>query len=110
RRRHHLLTFDPIDDDGDAFAEMAALIAELPLVLTVDTAIAHLAGALDIPTLVGLSVHSDWRWQLGRSDSAWYPSMRLVRQERLDDWSPVFAQMVGFAASRISALATVATD
>jgi hypothetical protein len=62
-------------------------------VLTSDTAIAHLAGALGVPVWVALSFVPDWRWQLERSDSPWYPSMRLFRQNKSGDWAGVFARM-----------------
>ena len=77
------------------FADMAALIASLDLVITVDTAVAHLAGALGKPTWVMLPAPlPDWRWLLGREDSPWYPGvMRLFRQERDGDWEPVIARL-----------------
>jgi tetratricopeptide (TPR) repeat protein len=77
---------------GDAlrdFADTAALIACLDLVITVDTAVAHLAGAMGKPVWVLLSQAPDWRWMLGRSDSPWYPTMRLFRQTQPGDWAPV---------------------
>jgi hypothetical protein len=84
-----LIQFDRIDDDAVAYAESAALIAELPLVVTVDTSVAHLAGALGVDAIVAISTHSDWRWQADREDSDWYPTIQLIRQQRLDDWIPV---------------------
>jgi len=73
------------------FAEMAAVLKHLDLVITVDTAQAHLAGALARPAWVVLPFNADWRWQDGRPDSAWYPTLRLFRQKRPGDWDPVFA-------------------
>ena len=71
------------------FADTAALIANLDLVITVDSAVAHLAGALGKPTWVMLPFAPDYRWLLGRDDSPWYPSARLYRQTTLQDWTPV---------------------
>ena len=73
------------------FADTAAAICELDLVITVDTAVAHLAGALGRPTWTLLAHTPDWRWQLDRTESAWYPTMRLFRQPRWGDWDAVFA-------------------
>lgn len=67
----------------------AALMVRLDLVVSVDTAVAHLAGALDIPTWVLLPKVPDWRWLTKREDTPWYPSMRLFRQDRWDDWDGV---------------------
>jgi tetratricopeptide repeat protein/glycosyl transferase family 9 (putative heptosyltransferase) len=86
------------------FADTAALIANLDLVVTVDTAVAHLAGALAKPTWVLLPFVPDWRWLLDRQDSPWYPTMRLFRQPTLDDWNAPIAEMAdslrGLAAGR----------
>jgi Glycosyltransferase family 9 (heptosyltransferase) len=68
-----------LDEGGDAFAETAAVIAALDLVITCDSALAHLAGALGVRVWVALSVSADWRWLLDRGDTPWYPSMRLFR-------------------------------
>jgi hypothetical protein len=70
-------------------ADTAGLIANLDLVITCDTSVAHLAGALGAPTWVGLPFAPDWRWLLGRSDCPWYPTMRLFRQPSPGDWRPV---------------------
>ena len=72
------------------FDDTAALLTELDLVITVDTALAHLAGALGRPVWTVLSFAPDWRWLLGRSDTPWYPTMRLYRQAAPRDWSGVF--------------------
>jgi hypothetical protein len=74
-------------------ANVAAVIASLDLVVSVDTATAHLAGALGALVWVPLPTLVDWRWLLGRDDSPWYPTMRLFRQTSLGDWGPVFARM-----------------
>ncbi|MEQ9557848.1 MAG: tetratricopeptide repeat protein [Rhodospirillales bacterium] len=71
------------------FADTAALIAQLDLVITVDTAVAHLAGALGRPVWVMLPHGGDWRWLMDRPDSPWYPSARLYRQDSTRDWATV---------------------
>ncbi len=75
------------------FADTAALISTLDLVITVDTSTAHLAGALGKPVWILLPHAPDWRWLLQRDDSPWYPSARLFRQERADDWSAPLAKV-----------------
>jgi hypothetical protein len=82
-------------------AEVAALMASLDLVVSVDTATAHLAGALGVPVWVALPALVDWRWLLGRDDSPWYPTMRLFRQRALGEWEPVFERLA--AALRAAA-------
>ena len=76
------------------FAATAALLACLDLVITVDTSLAHLAGAMGLPTWVLLQTSNDFRWLRGRSDSPWYPSVRLFRQSRFGDWSGPIADVV----------------
>lgn len=77
---------DLIDGVRD-FADTAAVLAQLDLLVTVDTAVAHLAGALGRPCWLLLPYAPDWRWLLGRTDSPWYPSLRLFRQTRPGDWA-----------------------
>ena len=74
---------------GDGLLTLAATIANLDLVITVDTLAAHLAGALGTPAWVLLQQAADWRWMNARSDSPWYPHMRLFRQRSEGDWTPV---------------------
>jgi ADP-heptose:LPS heptosyltransferase len=74
------------------FGDTALLIAQLDLVITVDTAVAHLAGALGKPVWVLLSAVPDWRWGLDGEQTPWYPTMRLFRQIRAGDWGPVMTR------------------
>jgi tetratricopeptide (TPR) repeat protein len=82
-----------LDAGGEAFVDTAAVIGACDLVITLDSAIAHLSGALARPTWIALSRHGEWRWLMERTSSPWYPSTRLWRQSQLDDWPPVFAAM-----------------
>jgi hypothetical protein len=75
------------------FAATAAAIMALDLVITVDTAIAHLAGALGKPVWILLPFYADWRWLMTRSDSPWYPSARLFRQKKRGDWDGVLQEV-----------------
>lgn len=77
------------DEGNDAFIDTAAIMANLDLIITSDTSIAHLAGALARPVWIALKYVPDWRWLLERSDSPWYPTARLFRQRKLDDWTGV---------------------
>ena len=81
------------DSGPDGFLDTAAAMMGLDLVITSDTAIAHLAGALGRPVWVALRAVPDWRWMLERTDSPWYPTMRLFRRTIRDGWGPVFAAM-----------------
>ena len=73
--------------------DTAATVATLDLVITVDTAVAHLAGAMGKPVWLLLPFSPDWRWVVGRDDSPWYPRMRLFRQPETGQWTPVLAQI-----------------
>lgn len=85
----------PEDTGVSDFADTAAIIEQLDLVISIDTSVAHLTGALGKPCWTMLPrLNTDWRWLLGRSDSPWYPSMRLYRQETPGDWSGVLADIV----------------
>jgi len=75
------------------FADTAAVIKNLDLVVSVDTAVAHLAGALNVPVWILNRFDSCWRWLSDRADSPWYPSARLYRQVQFDDWQPVLEQV-----------------
>jgi tetratricopeptide (TPR) repeat protein len=83
---------------GDAlktFADTAALIDLMDLVVTVDTSIAHLAGSMGKPVWILLPFSPDWRWMLNRSDSPWYPTARLFRQSAIGDWNGVMHEVTG---------------
>ncbi|HEX5278491.1 MAG TPA: tetratricopeptide repeat protein [Micropepsaceae bacterium] len=86
-------TLPPFDTGTDAFIDTAAIMQNLDLVVTSDTSVAHLAGALGRTVWVALKHTPDWRWMLNRSDSPWYPSMRLFRQKHRRDWAGVFAEI-----------------
>jgi len=84
---------DDFDVGDGAFLDTAAVIENLDLVISSDTSVAHLAGALGQPVWVALKYVPDWRWMLDRTDSQWYPTMRLFRQRTIDDWGGVFADI-----------------
>jgi hypothetical protein len=85
---------------GD-FADTAAIIDQLDLVITTCTAVAHLAGALGRPVWTMLCRDADWRWLVDRTDSPWYPTMRLFRQRRSGDWAGVVDDVGGALAALI---------
>jgi hypothetical protein len=77
----------------DDFADTAAALACMDLVISVDTSVAHLAGALGKPVWVLLPLCPDWRWLIERDDSPWYPSARLFRQPAIGDWESVIGEV-----------------
>lgn len=86
-KKHNVLI---VNDRLKNFHDTAALICNLDLVITVDTAVAHLAGALGVPTWIMLNAYgTDWRWLLNRSDNPWYPTARLFRQPEFSNWKAV---------------------
>ncbi|MCA9127456.1 MAG: tetratricopeptide repeat protein [Planctomycetales bacterium] len=86
--------FSGIDTEpGGAFLDTAAIMLNLDLVISTDTAIPHLAGALGVPVWLATSFNCEWRWMLRGERSPWYPSMTLFRQAQLGDWDSVFAAM-----------------
>ncbi len=89
-----MVMLDPMAEMAD-FADTAALIANLDLVIAADTAVAHLAGALGRPVWVLSRYDACWRWLAGRQDSPWYPSLRFYRQPRPGDWAAVMAAVRG---------------
>jgi len=91
---------DPLDTGPEALSDTAALMLGLDLVITSDTALAHLAGALGVPVWVVLHAVPDWRWLTERSDTPWYPSMRLFRQREAGDWPEVFDRVAAQLAAQ----------
>ncbi|HLY44146.1 MAG TPA: tetratricopeptide repeat-containing glycosyltransferase family protein [Stellaceae bacterium] len=90
---------EDFDVGPDGFLDTAAVIMQLDLVISADTAVAHLAGALGRPVWVVLADVPDWRWMLGREDSPWYPTARLFRQRRRGDWDEVMTRVAAELAS-----------
>jgi tetratricopeptide (TPR) repeat protein/ADP-heptose:LPS heptosyltransferase/glycosyltransferase involved in cell wall biosynthesis len=82
-----------LDKRLNDFADTAAVVAQLDLVITVDTSVVHLVGAMGKPVWLLLGNHQDWRWMLGREDSPWYPTMRIFRQSQPGDWSELFQRV-----------------
>ena len=93
-----------LENELNDFTDTAAVIANLDLVISVDTAVAHLAGGLGKPIWNLLYFSPDWRWLRNRNDSSWYPSMRLFRQTRHNDWAGVFEQVKKALITQYSAL------
>ena len=92
---------EEFDSGPDGFFDTAAVMKSLDLVVTSDTAVAHLAGALAAPVWVALKSAPDWRWMTQRRDSPWYPTMRLFRQQSAGDWEGVFAQIASALRERL---------
>jgi len=84
------------------FADTAKIMAQLDLIITVDTSVAHLAGALNLPVWVAIPYNPDWRWMRKRKDSPWYPSMTLFRQKNPGDWTPVFNKILSELKRKIN--------
>jgi tetratricopeptide (TPR) repeat protein len=95
------ISLDPEDTGVADFADTAAIIEQLDLVISIDSAVAHLAGAMGKPCWTLLPrLRCDWRWGVGRSDSPWYPSMRLYRQQTVGDWRPLVDDVIRDLAAR----------
>ena len=90
-----------LDESAGAFMDTAAVMMNLDLIVTTDTAVAHLAGALGVPVWVALGVGADWRYLAGREDSPWYPTMRLFRQRRLYEWDELFERIAAALPVRV---------
>jgi Tfp pilus assembly protein PilF len=97
-----ILRFADLDAGPDAFLDTAAVLKCVDLLVTSDTAIAHLAGALGVPTWVCLMHEPDWRWMRGGGETPWYTSMRLFRQRAPGDWSGVYSEAAAALALRAS--------
>jgi len=93
---------DVIAKNPDGIDEIAALMANLDLIVSSDTVTVHLAGALGRPTWVALRYRPDWRWMLERPDSPWYPTMRLFRQKQHGDWPGVFVDIADALTQRVA--------
>lgn len=94
RAPFEVIDFGPeLDVAAGAFMETAAIMRHLDLVISVDTSLVHLAGGLGAITWLPLHFSPDWRWMHGRTDTSWYPTVRLFRQPALHDWTSVFAEM-----------------
>ena len=81
------------DKEDEAFLDSAAILKACDLVITSDTAIAHLSGSLGIKTWLVLQYIPDWRWMLNINYSPWYKSMKIFRQSKLDDWNSAFNEI-----------------
>jgi Flp pilus assembly protein TadD len=97
--------FDPMPEVRD-FADTAAIIATLDLVISVDTSVVHLAGAMGKPVFLLDRYDHCWRWLSGRTDSPWYPAQRIFRQQRIGDWEPVLRQATAALAQFAAAWTT----
>jgi hypothetical protein len=93
---------DGLDAGPDAFLDTAAVMMSLDLIVTSDTSVAHLAGALGRPTYLALKHVPDWRWLNEGDRSPWYPTFRLVRQSAPGDWAPVFDWIAADIADRVA--------
>ena len=101
---------EELDVDAGPFMDTAAIIQNVDLVITSDTSVPHLAGALGVPTWLALSISPDWRWFLEREDNPWYPTMRLFRQQKLGDWEDVFSRIGDALLTHVTAASISADD
>jgi tetratricopeptide (TPR) repeat protein len=97
---------EELDADG-AFLDTAAVMRNVDLVVSADTAAAHLAGALGVPVWVAVSAVADWRWGIDQDQTPWYPTLRLFRQTRLHDWAGVFDRMASALCHDLAGASTV---
>lgn len=92
-----------LDETSGAFMDTAAVMKHLDLVVTCDSSLGHLAGALGARTWIALALSPDWRWLLDREDTPWYPTVRLFRKTSLGDWSDVFGRMAAALEAAVGA-------
>ena len=92
---------ESFDAGEDAFVDTAAAMAHLDLVVSCDTSVAHLAGALARPAWIALKFDAEWRWMRDRDDSPWYPTARLFRQKFAGDWDGVFGAMAAALVEKL---------
>ncbi len=102
-----VLKITDLKNELNDFADTAAVMSNLDLVISTDTAVVHLAGSMGIPVWTLLHSAPDWRWWLKRTDSPWYPSMRLFRQTQLNDWSGVFEEVKNALIQEVNNLSTL---
>lgn len=95
-----------LDEKSGAFMDTAAVMRRLDLVITCDSSLGHLAGALGAPTWIALALSPDWRWLLERDDTPWYPTVRLFRKTSIGDWSDVFKRMAAALEAAVAASGT----
>jgi hypothetical protein len=92
-KQFKIIDFGSAFDNGGAFTDTAALMLNLDLVISIDTSVAHLAGALAVPVWTLLPLHPDSRWTHKGTTTVWYPTMRLFRQTKVGDWQSVIKQV-----------------
>lgn len=108
RDRFEVIDFaKELDETTGPFLDTAALISSLDLVISADTSIGHLAGALGAPFWEALCLSPDWRWLLRREDSPWYPTVRLFRQTKLGEWPEVFQRMADVLRARLAPIPAI---
>lgn len=97
-------------EQSEDFADTAAAVENLDMVISIDTSVAHLAGAMGKPVWVLLKTDADWRWLLDRDDNPWYPTMRLFRQRQAGDWSDVLSRVADELSELVAARRGQADD
>ncbi len=103
-KTHSITDFgEELDQAHGPFMDTAAIMVNMDLIITIDTSICHLAGGLGRPTWIALPLRVDWRWLLNRTDTPWYPTVQLFRQERAGDWSQVFNEMADALTKQLNA-------